>query len=142
MDAVRLFHGEVSEDLLLKEKPFETLRSKLLRGAAGFYGKLEGLLRGQTDRASRAALGRAYDELGELTDKIGSKPEALAVHRKALAVRRELAEAPESDAATRADAARSLLAIGWLRHRTGDMSAALASYEESLRLAEGPMANC
>ena len=52
MDAVGLFHGEVSEDLLLKEKPFEGLRTKLLRGAADFYGKLEGLLKGQTDRAS------------------------------------------------------------------------------------------
>jgi hypothetical protein len=32
MDAVKLFHGEVSEDFLLKEKPFEALRTKLLRG--------------------------------------------------------------------------------------------------------------
>ncbi len=75
MDAVGLFTGEVSEDLLLKEKPFEGLRTKLLHGEAGFYGKLEGLLKGQNDWASRAALGRAYDKLGELTDKIGSKPE-------------------------------------------------------------------
>jgi len=141
MDAVGLFTGEVSEDLLLKEKSFEGLRTKLLRGAAGFYDTLEGLLKGQTDRASRAALGRAYDELGELTDKIGSKREAMAVHRKALAVRRELAEAPEADAATQADVARSLLAIGWLQQRTGDMSGALASYEETLRLAEGLSAN-
>jgi eukaryotic-like serine/threonine-protein kinase len=136
MDAVGLFHGEVSEDLLLKEKPFDGLRTKLLRGAADFYSKLEGLLKGQTDRASRAALGRAYDELGELTDKIGSKPEALAVHRRALAVRRELAGAPEADAASQADVARSLLAIGWLQHRTGDMSGALASYQETRRLTE------
>jgi serine/threonine-protein kinase len=140
MDAVKLFHGEVSEDLLLKEKPFEALRTKLLRGAAGFYGKLEGLLAGQTDRASRAALARAYDELGELTDQIGSKPEALAAHRKALTVRRELADVPEADAAPQADVARSLLAVGWLQQRTGDMSGALASYEEARRRAGGPMA--
>ena len=50
MDAIKLFHGEVSEDFLLKEKPFEALRTKLLRGAADFYSKLEGLLAGQTDR--------------------------------------------------------------------------------------------
>ncbi|MFI5461330.1 MAG: hypothetical protein ACHRXM_38500 [Isosphaerales bacterium] len=141
MDAVGLFHGEVSEDLLLKEKPFEGLRTKLLRGAADFYSKLEGLLKGQTDPASRAALGRAYDSLGELTDKIGSKPEALAAHRKALAVRRELADVPEADAATHADVARSLLAVGGLQHWTGDMSGAMASYEEARRLAEGLMAN-
>src|SRR5262249_23083011 len=83
MDAVGLFHGEVSGDLLLKEKPFGDLRTKLLRGAASFYDKLKDLVKEQTDRASRAALGRAYDELGELTDKIGSKVDALATHRKA-----------------------------------------------------------
>ena len=49
MEAIKLFHGEVSEDLLLKEKQFEGLRAKLLRGAADFYGKLEGLLKDQTD---------------------------------------------------------------------------------------------
>ena len=49
MDAIKLFHGEVSEDLLLKEKQFEALRTKLLNGAADFYGKLERLLEGQTD---------------------------------------------------------------------------------------------
>ncbi len=29
MDAIKLFHGEVSEDLLLKEQQFESLRTKL-----------------------------------------------------------------------------------------------------------------
>ncbi len=66
MDAIKLFHGEVSEDLLLKEKQFEDLRTKLLKGAADFYSRLEDLLKGQTDRESRAALGKAYDELGGL----------------------------------------------------------------------------
>ena len=36
-------------------------------------GKLEGLLKGQTDPTSRAALGRAYYELGELTAEIGDQ---------------------------------------------------------------------
>jgi serine/threonine-protein kinase len=135
MDAVKLFHGEVSEDLLLKERPFEALRAKLLRGAAGFYSRLEGLLAGQTDRPSRVALARAYDELAELTEKIGTTPEALAVRRKALAVRRELAAGPKADAQTRVDVARSLVAVGWLQHGTGDMAGALVSYEEALRSA-------
>ena len=77
MDAIKLFHGEVSEDLLLKEKEFEGLRAKLLKGAADFYGRLEGLLKDQTDRASRAALGKAYDELAEFTGKIGDQRSAL-----------------------------------------------------------------
>src|SRR5262249_44624630 len=54
MDAVGLFHGDVSEDLLLKERPFAELRTKLLRGAAGFYDRLAGLVKEQTDRESRA----------------------------------------------------------------------------------------
>ena len=137
MDAVKLFHGEVSEEFLLKEKPFAALRTKLLRSAADFYIRLEGLLKVQADRPSRTALARAYDELGELTEKIGSQLEALAAHRRALAVRRELADSPQADAATRADVARSLLAVGLLQHRTADKSAALASFEEARRLADG-----
>jgi serine/threonine-protein kinase len=136
MDAVKLFHGEVSEDFLLKEKPFEALRTKLLRGAADFYNKLEGRLAGQVDRPSRTALARAYDELGDLIDKIGNKPEALAVHRKALAMHQELTEAPDAESADRADAARSLIAVGRLQAATGDPTAALASYEEVRRLGD------
>ena len=55
MEAIGLFHGEVSEDLLLKEKSFAGLRAKLLKGAADFYGKLERLLEGQADPQSRGA---------------------------------------------------------------------------------------
>jgi tetratricopeptide (TPR) repeat protein/tRNA A-37 threonylcarbamoyl transferase component Bud32 len=131
MDAIKLFHGEVSEDLLLKEKQFDGLRTKLLRGAADFYGKLEKLLEGQTDRRSRAALGKAYEELGTLTDKIGSKPEALAVYHKALAVRRELAADPWADPETKAEVARSLLAVAGVQEATGDMTGVLATKEEA-----------
>src|SRR5262249_28379457 len=55
LEAIELFHGEVSEDLLLKEKRFDALRTKLLRGADAFYRRLEGLLKPQADRPSRAA---------------------------------------------------------------------------------------
>jgi eukaryotic-like serine/threonine-protein kinase len=85
MSAITPFHGEVSEDLLMREKQFEGLRTKLPRGAADFYGKWERLLKGQTDPMSCGALGKAYDELGELTAMIGNKSKALAVHLKALA---------------------------------------------------------
>jgi serine/threonine-protein kinase len=137
MDAVKLFHGDVSADLLFKEQQFEQLRTKLLRGAAGFYTKLEGLLAGQTDRPSRAALGRAYAELGDLIDQIGSKPEALAVQRKAQAVRQELAAGPEADAASNADVARSHTMVRLLQEEIGDTSGALTSFDAGRRLAEG-----
>ncbi len=71
MDAIKTFHGEVSEELLMNEKQFERLRTKLLKGGTEFYGRLETLLKRQTDRESRAALGKAYHELGELTGRIG-----------------------------------------------------------------------
>ena len=88
MDAIKLFHGEVSQDLLLKEKQFEGLRGKLLRGAADFYGKLEGLLEGQTD-PSRARPGQGLYRAGRADRQDRRREaEALAVHRKALAVKR------------------------------------------------------
>ena len=43
-------------------------------GAADFYGRLEELLKQRTDRESRVALGRALEELGELTISIGDAP--------------------------------------------------------------------
>jgi hypothetical protein len=82
--AVKTFHARVSEDLLLREKGFEGLRKKLLGEAAEFYRRLEQLLQGQSDPASRAALAEAFFQLGEVTGQVGSKPEALAVHRRAL----------------------------------------------------------
>jgi serine/threonine protein kinase/tetratricopeptide (TPR) repeat protein len=141
MDAINLFHGEVSEDLLLKEEQFGGLRNKLLKGAADFYGRLEHLLKGQSDRASHAALGRAFDELGELMAKIGDQQAALAVHRKALAARRALASEPGADEKTKLDVARSLKAIGLLQKSAGDMAGARASFEEALRLAQEPPAH-
>ena len=85
--------------------------------AADFYGKLEELLKGQADQASRAAMGNAYFSLGDLTSKIGDKPAALAAHRKGLAVRRELAAAPADDAEARSDVAKSLSSTAALLHR-------------------------
>ena len=102
-EAIKSFHSGVSKDFLLQGEEFTELRTKLLRGAAGFYARLEALLRDQTDRRSRAALGRAYDDLGTLTFTIGSRPEALAVQRRALAVRREVAGSPAADLREKAD---------------------------------------
>jgi eukaryotic-like serine/threonine-protein kinase len=136
MEAIKLFHGEVSEDLLLKQSQLEGLRTKLLRGAAGFYGKLEALLKGQTDQSSRPALSKAHFELAELTATIGNKPEALAVHRKALATRRELAAGPNADASSVLDVTQSLLAMGRLSEDTGDTAGARSAYEEAKHLAE------
>jgi hypothetical protein len=45
---------------ITKNPQFKQLRTKLLKGAAGFYADLEKLLVGQTDFRSRKALAAAY----------------------------------------------------------------------------------
>ena len=134
MDAIKLFHGEISKDLLLKEQQFGKLRGKLLRGAADFYGRLEKLLQQRTDRESRAALGRAYEELGKLTGDIGTSNEALEVVRKAIAIRRDLAAEPDADDTIRLDLARNLIDQGFHLRILSDRKAARASYEEALAI--------
>jgi tetratricopeptide (TPR) repeat protein len=136
MEAVGLFHGEVSKDLLLKEKQFDGLRNKLLRAAATFYEKLEGQLKDQDDPASRATLGKAYHELGVLTNQIGDRRAALAVHRKALAVRRELAARPDAGPETVLDVARTLFEVGRTLPWLGDRESGVATLEETLAAAE------
>ena len=137
MDAIGLFHGEVSADLLLKERQFEGLRTKLLKAAADFYGRLEGLLKGQADGPSRADLGKAYAELAELTAEVGDQTAAVAVYSKALEVRRALASEPRAGAETKLDLARTLYDAGYLMNATGDTTGALAGYEESRRTGGG-----
>jgi eukaryotic-like serine/threonine-protein kinase len=136
LEAIKLFHGEVSEDLLLKEKQFQGLRSKLLSGAAGFYEKLDRMLEGQTDPASPSTLGRAYFELATLTRQIGANDAAVAVHRKALALRRELAARPGADPEAVLDVVRSLLDMAVPLADSGDKAGAQATYTEARRLTE------
>ena len=135
MDAIKLFHGEISKDLLLKQRKFEKLRGKLLRGAAEFYGRLEGLLKDRKDKESRAALGRAYDELGALTIDIGNSNDALAVFQKAIGVRKPLAAEPGADDRLKLDLARNLRSRGFLQEGMSDRPAAMASYQEALAIA-------
>ena len=137
LEAIKLFHGEVGDDLVLKADQFKPLRDKLLRGAADFYGKLEELLTRHPDRASRRTMGNAYFELGGLIAAIGDKPAALAVHHKALAVRRDLASEPAANDLARGDVAKSLYAIASLLRETGKMNEALTLAEEARDLLEG-----
>src|SRR5262249_16274683 len=63
--------------------------------------------------------------------------EALAVHHKALAVRRDLAADPGANAETKADVARSLLAVGALLQDTGHLDQAMQALERARSLSEG-----
>jgi serine/threonine-protein kinase len=137
MEAIKLFHGQVGDDLVLKADSFKPLRDRLLRGAAEFYGKLEGVLKDQPDRASRGAMGNAYFELGELTATIGDKPAALAAHLKGLDVRRALASEAADAPQARGDVASSLAAAAALLDATGHPAEPLARYQEARDLLEG-----
>jgi len=136
LEAIKTFHAGVSEDVLLKQKQFDGLRTRLLQGATDFYQRLEDLLAGQADRRSRAALGQAYHDIGGLTAKIGSQTEALRALKRGLELRLALAAEETSDAATKLEAGQSLIAVGELQEATGESSAALASYEQARNLLE------
>ncbi len=134
--AIKTFHTGVSEDFLLKEKQFKGLRAKLVAGATDFYQHLEDLLKGQSDRRSRAALGQAYHEIGELTARIGSHSDALAALKRGLELRRRLAAEPESDPSAKLDLGQSLIAIGDMLEANGDLTEAISSYRQARELSE------
>jgi eukaryotic-like serine/threonine-protein kinase len=136
LEAIKTFHSGVTEDLLLKEKQFEALRTKLLHGATDFYQRLESLLEGQADQRSRAALGQAYHDIGELTARIGTQAEALAALKRGLELRLALAAEPAADATTRLRAAQSLIAVGDLQEATGASNDALAAYQHARAILE------
>ena len=136
MDAIKLFDGQVGDDLVLKLDQFKPLRNKLLRGAVSFYGRLEALLKDQTDRASRSALGRAYAELANLTSKIGAEADAIAVFKKAQAVQQALASEHPGDPEIGAELARTLHGIGSELRVTGNTGDALAAHERAIALLD------
>ncbi len=134
MDAIKLFHGEVSEDLLMKEKQFDGLRTKLLKARPTSIGRLEGLLKGQTDRESRRRSERRTLSWASSRPRSATRLRRWRSHRKALAVHRALASEPGADVESKLDVARSLTAAGWLQRSTGDMAGALESFEQARQL--------
>jgi serine/threonine-protein kinase len=131
VEAIKAFHTGVSEDFLLKEEKFKSLRDRLLKSAQDFYGRLSALLGKETDLESRRALAQSNFELAELTDKVGRKEEALAAHRAVLATREALAAEPRSDAAVKAEVGQSLTAVATLLGSTGQTDAALVTFRHS-----------
>jgi serine/threonine-protein kinase len=140
-EAIRTFHTGVSEDLLLKQKEFGALRTKLLRGAREFYQKLERLLQGHADRESRVSLGHAYREVGELTQEIDTLSDALAVHRRAQAMFDGLAQEAPDDPEIRRDLGKCSLAVGLLMLRQdGGTAEGIAQVERAKAAFESAVA--
>ena len=137
LEAIKTFHGQVSEDLLLKEKQFDGLRTKMLESATDFYQRLEDLLKEQADQRSRAALGQAYHDIGELTAKIGSQAEALAALKRGPGAASGPGGRAGGESRRRSrNAGDSLIAVGDVQEATGDLTGALASYEQARDLLE------
>ncbi|QEH35499.1 Serine/threonine-protein kinase PrkC [Aquisphaera giovannonii] len=122
MDAIKTFHTGVSEDFLLKEPKFKSLRDRLLGSAGDFYDRLGRVLEAGDDDASRRALLASNFELAELDAKLGRRADALALHRRVLAGREALAGEPGADAAVKVEAGRSLRAVVSLLKQIGPKS--------------------
>jgi tetratricopeptide (TPR) repeat protein len=134
LEAIKTFHTGVSEDALLKEEEFKSLRERLLGEAARFYGKLQRMLEGQPDAASQRALAESYFLLAELTTLIGSYDDALALHRRALELRRQRAARGELGAEL--EVARSLLGVADCLGVRSEYAEARTAADEARHLAE------
>ena len=121
----------VEQEEALKENRLRPLRDKLLGSARRFYDRLNALLEGQPDAASKRVLAESYAELGKLIDRIGQKPEAMEAYRKAVAISRELAATPGAGASERVELAQALNEQGSGAHQLGDRAGSLAAYEEA-----------
>ena len=137
MEAIQTFHTGVAEDVLLRNDNLRPVRDRLLKGASEFYRRLGDQLSGEADRASRQALGRAYNEMAGLASRIGATDQAIDGHRRALEVRRNLAESPGADADATADVANSLISLGHFLRDTGNGDEARAALEEARTLLDG-----
>jgi serine/threonine-protein kinase len=136
MEAVRAFHTGVSEDVLLKQGELSALRSKLLGEARRFYGKLQAMLRDQTDAQSLRALARAYHGLGEITREVGSKDQALTLQREALSLQQSLSRETGGSLEVKADLGRSHQAIGEVLRDMGRAEEGLAELAQGISLLE------
>ncbi len=140
VEAIKTFHTGVSEDFLLREEKFQSLRDRLLKSAADFYGKLGALLGRETDLSSRRALAAANFELAGLTAKVGRNADALAAHRSVLEARRALASEPGAGPADQAEVGRSLTEVAGLLEAAGKTDLALAAYRDAEGVLSAPAA--
>ncbi len=124
MEAVRAFTTGASEDVILKEKALESLRTKLLGQSREFYEKLRASLEGETDRASRSALAEALFDAGTLYSRVDAPQKAIGAHREALALRNALAAQQPNEPVAQRELGRSHLTLA-------DLLASLSRVDEA-----------
>ena len=142
VEAVGMFHKGVSEDLLLRQKEFGTLRTRLLEGAKGFYQRLEGMLRDNTDTESRWELGKVYGELAELTGQLGSLSDGLTLRRRALAIFEDLGKTKPDDLDVQVEILGNRSDLAMLLWSTGQTAEGLAMVKPLSRIAEARLDAC
>jgi serine/threonine-protein kinase len=136
MEAIKLFHGEVSEDMLLKEKQFETLRTKLLRGAAEFYKKLQAQLESDRNPRSGVAMVEALAGLAKVTEDVGSAEDALKLYERVAALGESFISANPSNVRSYLTVVDAETWAAILLQETGRREEALHSAEKAHRVAE------
>ncbi len=136
-EAIRTFHTGVSADVLLKQDEFKLLRNKLLKQAREFYSKLEGLLEGHADRASRIALADAYYEVATLTADIDSMEAALQVQRREAALLEDLVRDAPGDLEPRRKLARCLESLSSILVGLGRSDESFTALERERDLYRG-----
>jgi len=85
LDAIREYNTGVTRDFLLKQPEMASLRKALLRAPLRFYRRLARNIEdnGLTDPDSRARLGRAQLDLGQLMSEIGSVEDSITTLEQA-----------------------------------------------------------
>ena len=136
--AIETFHKGVSEDFLLQEDRFKSLRERLLNSATDFYEKLGVLLKDASDLPARRALLAANFEVADLADKVGRKEHALELHRRVLAGRESLANEFGADPALAVDVSKSLVAVGQCLKGMQKTDEGLAAYDRACAVVAAP----
>ncbi len=131
VDAIETYHTGVSEDFLLQQEQFKSLRDRLLNSASEFYEKLGALLKDDTDLSSRRALLQANFQVAELAFKVGRKEDALNLHRRVLTGREAIVSASGQGSDTVIEWCRSLMAVGEVLQQMGETDEARKMYEQA-----------
>ena len=138
LDAVNAFYTGASEDVILKEKSLEGLRTKLLRSPLEFYRKLLADLEANngTDEQKRADLAEAYHSLGEINMELGSKDDALSAFEQAVAIRQRLVQADAANVHHQRALALSYSGLGRLQVLRGKPDQAIQYHQQALSILD------
>ena len=138
MEAVKILHTGVSEDVVLKRPEFVKLRNRLLKASLESYRKLSVLLDSGSgdDRKTRSALAMAYLNIASLTSDVGSEPDAALADHQAIAILERLVREGPDDVPSRRALASGYNQLSILQSKAGQSAESLATQERAVRLFE------